>query len=75
MFDISIWELLLVGFIALLVIGPKQIPVLAFKLGQWIRYLKNAWYALSAELREQMQDEIESTAPKDKDAECKKPPE
>jgi Tat protein translocase TatB subunit len=73
MFDISIWELLLVVFIALLVIGPKQIPVVAFKLGQWIRYLKNAWYALSSELRQQMQSELET--PSVKDDPCNKPPE
>lgn len=59
MFDMSIWELLVVLFVALLVLGPKQIPQVAFKLGQWIAYLKNAWYGLSAELRKQMQAGIE----------------
>jgi len=59
MFDISIWELLVVGMVALVVIGPKQLTQVAFKLGQWSGYLKNAWYALSAELRQQMQADIE----------------
>lgn len=60
MFDMSIWELLVVLFIALMVLGPKQIPQIAFKIGQWTSYAKNAWYALSAELRQQMQVDIET---------------
>ncbi len=50
----------MVLFIALVAIGPKQIPQVAFKLGQWLGYLKNLWHALSAELRQQMQQEIEA---------------
>ena len=65
MFDISIWELLVVFVIGLLVLGPKQIPQVAYKIGTWIRYLKNAWYALSAELRNQVQEEITKDTDKD----------
>ena len=72
MFDISIWELLVVCVLGLVVIGPKQIPQVAYKIGQWIAYLKNAWYALSSELRSQMQTDIVDKS-EDKSSDSEKP--
>lgn len=59
MFDISFWELALVFVIALLVLGPKEIPKIAFMAGQWLNYFRNRYYAISAELKQQMQQEFE----------------
>lgn len=70
MFDISIWELLVVVVIGLLVLGPQQIPQIAFRVGRWVRYAKNAWYALSSELRAQMQDDMTKTDNKDEKPTC-----
>ncbi len=36
MFDAGIWEFLLVGIVALLVVGPERLPGLARKAGYWI---------------------------------------
>jgi sec-independent protein translocase protein TatB len=36
MFDIGFWELALVGLVALLVIGPKDLPRVARKAGLWL---------------------------------------
>lgn len=36
MFDIGFWELAMVGLVALLVIGPKDLPRVARKAGLWI---------------------------------------
>lgn len=36
MFDAGIWEFLLVGIVALLVVGPERLPAVARKAGYWI---------------------------------------
>ncbi|MDX1252745.1 MAG: twin-arginine translocase subunit TatB [Gammaproteobacteria bacterium] len=45
MFDVGFWELVVVGVVALLVIGPKELPAVMHKVGQWVgktRYFVNA---------------------------------
>lgn len=58
MFDISIWELLVIGIVAVVFIGPKQIPQVAFRIGRWIAYFRNSFAGFSAQMRQQMQQEI-----------------
>lgn len=36
MFDIGFLEILLIGVVALLVVGPERLPDLARKLGRWV---------------------------------------
>ena len=36
MFDIGFFELLLIGVVALLVIGPERLPTVARKAGMWV---------------------------------------
>jgi len=36
MFDIGFWELILIGVVALLVIGPERLPGVARKAGLWL---------------------------------------
>ena len=55
MFDIGFWELLLIGVVALLVVGPERLPKFARVTGLWIgraqaaiRSVKND---ISSELR------------------------
>lgn len=36
MFEIGFWELILVGVVALMVIGPEQLPTVARKAGFWL---------------------------------------
>ena len=40
MFDISWTEFLLIGVVALIVIGPKELPVVMRSLGQWTRKVR-----------------------------------
>ena len=58
MFDISFWELTLVGLIALIVIGPHQLPKIGNMLGRWVRYFRNTWAAISAEMDQEIQTEL-----------------
>ncbi len=57
MIDIGSMELLLLGFVALLVIGPKRLPEMAQKLGQWWRYLHAHVSRFKSELRS-LSDEL-----------------
>lgn len=36
MFDIGFWELIIIGLIALLVVGPERLPKLAYTAGKWL---------------------------------------
>lgn len=53
MFDIGFWELLLLGVIALLLVGPQRLPRLAYEAGRWLgrlqRILRNARSELERE--------------------------
>jgi|GEM_PF-597541 len=56
MFDIGFWELLLIGVVALLVVGPERLPALATFVGQWVgrarRYVNH--------MRREIEQELES---------------
>jgi sec-independent protein translocase protein TatB len=41
MFDISWTEFLLIGVVALIVIGPKELPAVMRSLGQWTRKVRS----------------------------------
>ena len=41
MFDISWTEFLLIGIVALIVIGPKELPAVMRSLGQWTRKVRS----------------------------------
>jgi len=59
MFDVGFTELLLVGLVALLVLGPERLPVAARTAGLWIGPLKRSVGAIKAEVgREIGADEI-----------------
>lgn len=59
MFDIGFSELLLVGLVALLVLGPERLPVAARMAGLWIGRLKRSFNTLKTEVeREIGADEI-----------------
>jgi sec-independent protein translocase protein TatB len=40
MLDFSFGELILVVLVALIVVGPKELPVLMYKIGRWIGQIK-----------------------------------
>ncbi|WPC06147.1 Sec-independent protein translocase protein TatB [Pseudomonas benzenivorans] len=59
MFDIGFAELLLVGLVALLVLGPERLPGAVRTAGLWIGQLKRSFSAIQAEVeREIGADEI-----------------
>lgn len=42
MFNLGVFEILILGSIALLVVGPKNLPALAQKIGEWLANLRRA---------------------------------
>lgn len=59
MFDVGFSELLLVGLVALLVLGPERLPVAARMAGLWIGRLRRSFNSLKTEVeRELGTDEI-----------------
>lgn len=59
MFDIGFSELLLVGLVALLVIGPERLPTAARMAGLWFGRLKRSFTSIKEEVeREIGADEI-----------------
>jgi sec-independent protein translocase protein TatB len=52
MFDISWGELVLIGMVALIVIGPKELPTVLRTVGQWVAKVKR----MAAEFQGQFHD-------------------
>lgn len=57
MFDIGFFELLLIGTVALLVLGPERLPRAARTLGLWMRKARATWYSMRAELEREFADD------------------
>ncbi len=54
MFDIGFWELSLVGLIALLVIGPEQLPGAIRTTALWLRRARNVAATMRAEVEREL---------------------
>ncbi len=54
MFDISWSEFLLIGVVALIVIGPKELPAVMRTLGQWTRKIRG----MATEFQNQFQEAV-----------------
>jgi sec-independent protein translocase protein TatB len=52
MFDISWTEFLLIGVVALIFIGPKELPAVLRTLGQWTRRIRS----MAADFQNQFQE-------------------
>lgn len=55
MFDVGFWELLVIGIVALLVIGPDRLPGVARTVGAWVgkgkRFVSSVKADIDKELR------------------------
>lgn len=57
MFDIGFLELILVGVIGLLVLGPERLPVAARTLGRWVGNARRMMAHVSQEIDKQVEIE------------------
>src|SRR5271170_2986099 len=56
MFDISWTEFLLIGVVALIVIGPKELPAVLRTLGQWTRRVRSMAADFQGQFQEAMRE-------------------
>jgi sec-independent protein translocase protein TatB len=55
MFDIGFWELVLVGFVSLLVFGPERLPKVAKEVALWVRRAR----AMATSVRQEIDHELQ----------------
>lgn len=65
MFDFGWAELLIIGAIALFVIGPQDIPKIAYQVGKFFRRIKYMQYALTGQFDDFMSKAEAKENPKD----------
>src|SRR5579863_7975564 len=56
MFDISWTEFLLIGVVALVVIGPKELPAVMRTMGQWTRRIRSMAADFQGQFQEAMRE-------------------
>ncbi|MCZ6718755.1 MAG: Sec-independent protein translocase protein TatB [Gammaproteobacteria bacterium] len=54
MFDVGFWELVLIGIVALLVVGPERLPRLAHTLGLWLGKARRLVDSVKAEIEQEL---------------------
>lgn len=54
MFDIGFWELLLIGVVALVVVGPDKLPRMARTAGVWLGRIQRMTTDLKAEVKREL---------------------
>jgi sec-independent protein translocase protein TatB len=55
MFDVSFWELCVVGVVALLVLGPEKLPKAARTAGHWIGKARRTFAEIQAEIEHELE--------------------
>ena len=56
MFDISWGKLVIIGVVALLVIGPKELPAVLRQLGQWMTKIRRMAAEFQGQFNEAMRE-------------------
>lgn len=54
MFELGFGKLLLIGVVALIVLGPERLPKTARLAGLWIRRVRAYWFNMRAELEREL---------------------
>jgi len=54
MFDFSFWELAIVLVVALVVVGPDKLPIVAAKVGRWVGKAKRMMMSVRSDIEEEL---------------------
>lgn len=57
MFDLGFWEMLVIGLVALLVVGPERLPALATQAGNLIARVRLKVRRLQAQIQQELEAE------------------
>lgn len=55
MFDIGFWEILVIGVVALLVIGPEKLPDVARTVGRWVAKVQRFVAGVKADINSELE--------------------
>mgnify|MGYP001433028054 FL=1 len=67
MFDIGFFEILLIGIIALLILGPKRLPGFLTKLEEYVKLIRSKGASISQEIKQEIYSEDFENKEKNKD--------
>ncbi|MFL2734371.1 MAG: Sec-independent protein translocase protein TatB [Gammaproteobacteria bacterium] len=67
MFDIGFFEILLIGIIALLILGPKRLPGFLTKLEEYVKLIRSKGTSISQEIKQEIYSEDFENKEKNKD--------
>ena len=69
MFDVGFTELVLVGVIGLVILGPERLPVAARTVGKWVGKIKRTVGGVQREIQDELRiDEIRKRSSANRDA-------
>lgn len=54
MFDIGFWELVVIGVVALVVLGPERLPVAVRTTAHWIKLIRSTANSVKSELEQEL---------------------
>ena len=57
MFDVGFWELLMIGVIGLLVVGPERLPEFARTIGKWVGQAQRMVRSVRADIERELETE------------------
>jgi sec-independent protein translocase protein TatB len=57
MFDVGFWELLLIGVVGLLVVGPERLPEFARTVGRWVGQAQRMVRSVRADIERELETE------------------
>ncbi len=57
MFDIGIWELALIGLLALIILGPQRLPEVARTAGKWVGRMRQFVASVKSDFDNELQTE------------------
>lgn len=57
MFDVGFWELLMIGVIGLLVVGPERLPEFARTVGRWVGQAQRMVRSVRADIERELETE------------------
>lgn len=55
MFDIGFWEMLLLCALGLVVLGPKRLPEVALKIGNYLGKARNMVHSFTRQMRQEVE--------------------
>ena len=67
MLDIGFFEILLIGIIALLILGPKRLPEFLTKLEEYVKLIRSKGASISQEIKQEIYSEDFENKEKNKD--------